>query len=321
MAARANWKGVLRAGEVSCPVALYTAASTAERIAFHILNRKTGHRVHREFVDAETGERVEAKEQVKGYETGPGDYIAFEPEEIAKAVPEADKTLDVEAFVPCDQVDDVYFDRPYYLAPSAPAGAEAFALIRDVMASANVAAVARTVLFRRVRSVLIRAHGEGLIAHTLNFDYEVRSAEEAFSELPDAKADDEMLDLALHIIKKKAGRFDPTTFDDRYDAALVELVKAKMEGRKITPPKPPAATKPSDLMEALRQSAGGDSGARAEKRKAAPRKTAKNRKRLNAGKPPRLLRFYALRMGARRGSCPLFGAPVASVRMSPGPAY
>jgi DNA end-binding protein Ku len=277
MAARANWKGVLKAGEVSCPVALYTAASTSERIAFHIINRKTGHRVHREFVDAETGEHVEAKEQVKGYETGPGDYIAFEPEEIAKAVPEADKTLDVEAFVPCGQVDDVYFDRPYYLAPSAPAGAEVFALIRDVMAAANVAAVARTVLFRRVRSVLIRAHGEGLIAHTLNFDYEVRSAEEVFSEVPDAKADDEMLDLALHIIKKKAGRFDPTAFDDRYDAALVELVKAKMEGRKITPPKPPAPTKPSDLMEALRQSAGGDSEARAEKSKAAPRKTPKSK--------------------------------------------
>ena len=229
------------------------------------------------FVDAETGEHVEAKEQVKGYETGPGDYIAFEPEEIAKAVPEADKTLDVEAFVPCGQVDDVYFDRPYYLAPGAPAWAEAFALIRDVMAAANVAAVARTVLFRRVRSVLIRARGEGLIAHTLNFDYEVRSAEEAFSDLPDAKADDEMLDLALHIIKKKAGRFDPTTFDDRYDAALVELVKAKMEGRKITPPKAPEPTKPSDLMEALRQSAGGDGDARAEKRKAAPRKTAKSK--------------------------------------------
>ena len=277
MAARANWKGVLKAGEVSCPVALYTAASTAERITFHILNRKTGHRVHREFVDAETGERVEAKEQVKGYETGPGDYIAFEPEEITKAVPEADKTLDVEAFVPCGQVDDVYFDRPYYLAPSAPAGAETFALIRDVMAAAKVAAVARTVLFRRVRSVLIRAHGEGLIAHTLNFDYEVRSAEEAFSDLPDTKADDEMLDLALHIIKKKAGRFDPTTFDDRYDAALVELMKAKMEGRKITPPKAPEPTKPSDLMEALRQSAGDDSAGRAGKRNAASRKTAKSK--------------------------------------------
>jgi DNA end-binding protein Ku len=103
---------------------------------------------------------------------GAGDYIAFEPEEIAKAVPKADKTLNVVAFVPCGQVDDVYFDRPYYLAPSTPAGAKAFLLIRDGMAQAEVTAIARTVLFRRVRSVLIRAHGGGLIAHTLNFDYE-----------------------------------------------------------------------------------------------------------------------------------------------------
>lgn len=278
MAARANWKGVLKLGEVSCPVALYTAASAAERVSFHILNRDTGHRVHREFVDAETGERVDAKEQAKGYETEPGDYIAFEPDEIAKAAPEADKTLDTEAFVPCGQVDDVYFDRPYYLAPSSPAAAEAFALIRDTLAGADVVAIARTVLFRRVRSVLIRAHGGGLIAHTLNFEYEVRSAEEAFGELPDTKTDDEMLDLALHIINKKAGRFDPTTFDDRYDAALVELVKAKMEGRKITPPKAPEPTKPSDLMEALRQSAQGDSKARTETRKTAPRKAASSKK-------------------------------------------
>jgi DNA end-binding protein Ku len=273
MAARANWKGVLKLGEVSCPVALYTAASKTERVSFHILNRNTGHRVHREFVDAETGERIDAKEQVKGYETGAGDYIAFEPEEIAKAVPEAGKTLDVAAFVPCDQVDDVYFDRPYYLAPSAPASAEAFALIRDTMAAAKVVAVARTVLFRRVRSVLVRPHGDGLVAHTLNFDYEVRSAEEAFNDLPAAKAEDDMLDLALHIIKRKAGRFDPTKFDDRYDAALVELVKAKIEGRKITPPKAPEPTRPSDLMEALQQSAQGDNEAPAEKRKAAPRNT------------------------------------------------
>jgi DNA end-binding protein Ku len=155
MAARANWKGVLKMGELSCSVALYTAASTAERIAFHILNRKTGHRVHREFVDAVTGEAVGAKEQVKGYETGAGDYIPFEPEEIEEAVPEADKTLEVEAFVPCGQVDDVYFDRPYYLAPATPAAADAFALMRDGIAKARV--VARAVLFRRVRSVLIRA--------------------------------------------------------------------------------------------------------------------------------------------------------------------
>jgi DNA end-binding protein Ku len=274
MAARANWKGVLKIGEVSCPVALYAAASTAERIAFHILNRKTGHRVHREFVDSETGKRVEAKDQIKGYETGPGDYIPFEPEEIAKAVPEADKTLDVQAFVPCDQVDDVYFDRPYYLAPSTPAATERFVLIRDSMAVAGVVAVARTVLFRRVRSVLIRAHGQGLIANTLNFDYEVRSGDEAFDQLPAAPADEEMLDLALHIIKKKAGRFDPAKFDDRYDAALQGLIKAKIEGRKITPPKAPEATKRSDLLEALRQSVEEGGATRAKKRNTAERKTA-----------------------------------------------
>ncbi|HEX3410880.1 MAG TPA: Ku protein [Stellaceae bacterium] len=143
MAARANWKGVLKAGEVSCPVALYTAASTAERIAFHILNRKTGHRVHREFVDAETGERVEAKEQVKGYETGPGDYVGFEPEEIAKAVPEADKTLDVEAFVRATS----YFKKARSAIPAHPnpraALASAYALKGDAQRAATELAEAQ----------------------------------------------------------------------------------------------------------------------------------------------------------------------------------
>jgi len=281
MAARANWKGVLKIGKVSCPVALYTAASTAERISFHILNRKTGDRVHRQFVDERTGKPVPAEDQVKGYETDAGDYITFEPEEIAKAVPEADKTLDVQAFIPCDQVDDVYFDRPYYLAPSTQAGAKPFVLIRDGMARANVVAVARTVLFRRMRSVLVRAHGKGLIAHTLNFDYEVRSAEEAFRDVTASKADEEMLDLALHIIRQKKGRFDPTRFDDRYDAALRELVRAKMQGRKITMPKAPEPTQPANLMEALRQSAAGTRGpAHTTKHKRAsrpPKRTAKPR--------------------------------------------
>jgi DNA end-binding protein Ku len=166
---------------------------------------------------------------------------------------------------------------PYYLGPSVPTAAKAFALIRDTLAAADAVAIARTVLFRRVRSVLIRAHGDGLIAHTLNFDYEVCAAEEAFRELQDARADDDMLELALHIIKKKAGRFDATTFDDRYDAALVELVKAKIEGRKITPPKAPQPTKPADLMEALRRSAAPDSEPRAEKRKSPPPKTTRSK--------------------------------------------
>ncbi|WP_354493647.1 non-homologous end joining protein Ku [Mesorhizobium robiniae] len=256
MAPRANWKGFLKIGELSCPVALYTAASTSERIAFHTINRATGHRVHRAFVDSDSGKPVEKDDQVKGYEISSGDYVVLEPDEVAAAVPESDKTLSVSAFIGCSDVDDVYFDKPYYLAPPDKHAEEAFGLIREGMRRKKVAAIAQTVLFRRVRTLLIRAYDEGLVATTLNFDYEVRSAEEAFDNVPDMKIKGEMLELAEHIIKTKKGKFDPTKFDDRYEAALAELVKAKLEGKKITVPKPAKREKVVDLMDALRQSAG-----------------------------------------------------------------
>jgi len=259
---RANWKGFLRLGELSCGVALYTAASQSERIAFHLLNRETGHRLHREFVDSDTGKPVEADDQVKGYETGQGDYVMLEPEEIAETVPESDKLLEIEQFIGCDEIDTVYFDRPYYLAPSDRAAAEAFELIRDGMRRKEVAALARTVLFRRVRTVLLRVQDKGLIATTLKFDYEARPAEEAFADLHKHKIEGEMLDLATHIIDTKRGNFDPAEFDDRYEAALAALVKAKLDGKPLPKPKPVRATKPSDLMAALRQSASGKKPAR-----------------------------------------------------------
>lgn len=256
MAPRANWKGFLKVGELSCPVALYTAASTSERIAFHTINKATGHRVQRQFVDADTGKAVEKDEQVKGYEIGSGEYVVLEPEEVASAVPKSDKTLTISAFLRCGDIDSVYFDKPYYLAPGDRHAEEAFGLIREGMRKNNVAAIAETVLFRRVRTLLIRAYDEGLVATTLNFDYEVRSEKEAFDDIPKMKIEGEMLDLAEHIIKTKRGKFDPTTFDDRYEEAIAELVKAKMEGKKIEARKEPKREKVVDLMEALRQSAG-----------------------------------------------------------------
>ncbi len=257
MAPRAVWKGVLKIAEVTCPVSLYTAASTAERISFHTLNRKTGNRVHRQFVDEVSGKPVETEDQVKGYDKGDGDYVILEPEEIAAAVPESDKTLTVETFLPCNEIDDLFFDKPYYVSPSTPVASDAFALIREGMKSRQAAALARTVIFRRMRSILIRPHGDGLIATTLNFDYEVRSAKDAFSDIPAIKIDDEMLELAEHIIKTKAGKFDPKSFDDRYESALAELVQAKIEGRKLRPQKRPEPTKVTNLLDALRQSAKG----------------------------------------------------------------
>ena len=255
MAPRANWKGFLKIAEVICPVALYTATSTSERVAFHTINRSTGHRVRRQFVDSQSGKPVEKNDQVKGYEVGKGEYVMLDPDEVAAAVPDSDKTLSVSAFIACADIDDIYFDKPYYLAPADKMAEEAFALIREGMRKKKVAAIGQTVLFRRVRTILIRTHGGGLIATTLNFDYEVRSAKEAFSNVPAMKIKGEMLELAEHIIKTKKGKFDASKFDDRYETALADLVKAKLEGKKIELRREPTREKVVDLMAALRESA------------------------------------------------------------------
>ncbi|MGW9229574.1 non-homologous end joining protein Ku [Pseudorhizobium sp. NPDC055634] len=278
MAPRANWKGYLKVGELSCHVALYTAASTAERVSFNIVNRETGHRVHRQMVDADTGKKVAGDDIVKGYEVASGEYVVLEPEEIKEAVPNSDKTLELETFIPCADVDTIFLDRPYYLAPADKAAADVYALIRKALEEKNVVALARTVLFRRLRTLLIRPSEEGMIATTLNYDYEVRSAEEVFADIPDFKIEGEMLDLARHIISTKKGKFDPTEFDDRYETALAELIRAKIEGRKL-PKKPKAEPKKvSNLLDALRQSAGAGSGTGRAKKTAAAAKPARKPK-------------------------------------------
>ncbi len=254
MAARANWKGRIKLGEVGFGVALYTAAVTSDRIALHMINRATGNRLRAELVDAETGKPVDKEDEVMGYEVDTDDYLHLDPEEIAAAVPESDKALAIEAFLPCKDIDTLYFDRPYYLAPAEAASVDAFSLLRDGMERQKVAGLARTVLFRRLRTLMIRPHGQGFIANTLNFDYQVRSPEKAFTDIRDVKIDTEMMDLAKHIISTKLGEFDPSTFDDRYEAALADLVRAKLEGRPPPRRKAEPQAKVIDLMAALRDS-------------------------------------------------------------------
>lgn len=252
---RAIWKGWLKLDELVCPIALYTASSTSERIAFHTINPATGHRVRREFVDSRSGKPVPREDQIKGFEVAPDEYLEFEEDEIEALVPESDKTLNIMAFVPVEEVDTLYLDSPYYLTPSSKSGDEVFALIRDGLRARNAVAIARAVLFRRVRSILIQPDRRGLIADTLNFDYEVRPAEAAFEDMPDIKVEGEMLDLAEHILNTKAGTFDPATFDDRYEEALAEMVRAKLEGRKLKPMRARKPEKVVDLLSALRESA------------------------------------------------------------------
>lgn len=280
MAPRANWKGNLRVSELTCAVALYTAVSASERIGLHIINRRTGNPVHRQYLDSETGRFVKRDDQIKGYEDASGATVTLEPDEIAAAIPDSDKILNVSTFVKCDAIDPVYFDKPYYLTPIDHVASEAYALIREGMRVQKVAAIARTVLFRRVRTLIIRPHGVGLIATTLNFDYEVRSARDAFAEIPSHKISKEMLDLAEHIIKSKKGVFDPSRFEDRYEASLAELVKAKLEGRNLPARSARQPEKIVDLMQALRASTRSKSGK--SKKSDAPRR----RQSGDAPKPP-----------------------------------
>lgn len=255
MAPRAQWKGYLQLDEITCAVALYTAASTSERTSFHMVNKKTGNRLKREFVDEKTGKPVDREDQVKGYEIDKDRYIIFEQDEINAVIPEGDKTLSIDAFIACSDVDTVYFDKPYFIAPADDVAKKAFSLILEGMKAKNVAALAKAVLFRRVRSLMLRPHGRGIVANTMNFGYEVRSAEEVFKDAPAPKVKKEMMDLAAHIIDTMSGEFDPAEFDDRYEAAVSELVRAKIEGREIKALKRRKEGKVVDLMEALRESA------------------------------------------------------------------
>lgn len=287
MAARASWKGSIRIGDIDVPVSLYAAASTSDRISFHLLNRRTGNRLKRQFVDSETGKPVADEDEAKGYETSESEFVLLDPDEVAEAVPKNDHHLTIEGFIPEDEVDDLFFDRPYFLAPPDKHEAGAYAVLRDGLKAAKAVALARAVLFRRVRHVLIRPDGNGLVGQTLNFDYEVRSPEEAFEEIPEISIKGEMLELASHIINTKKGSFDPAAFDDRYENALAEVVKAKIEGRKIVKPPQPERGKVVDLLQALRESAGaggtdndkGNSEKKTRSKARAPAKTSASKKK------------------------------------------
>ncbi|MGQ3078002.1 MAG: non-homologous end joining protein Ku [Allorhizobium sp.] len=278
MNARAIWKGHLSIGDLGCAVALYSAVNGAERAAFHIINRDTGHRVRREYVDGDSGRPVDKDDLVKGYDTSEGQTVILEPDEIRDAVPESDKRLELSAFLACDQIDTLYLERPYFLAPADRQSVEAYELIRNTMEMQSVAAIARTVLFRRVRSVLIRPQGKGLIATTLNYDYEVRDPAESFEGISKVKIEKEMLELARHIISTKMGEFDPGQYEDRYEAALTELVKAKIAGRK--PKKLPKrkAENVTSLLDALRKSAGASEEKTPTRRKATAASGTKQKK-------------------------------------------
>jgi DNA end-binding protein Ku len=254
MAPRANWKGYLRLSLVSCPIALYPASSLSEKVSFNRINRKTGNRLKQQNVDSETGDVVPREDAVRGYEFAKGQYLIVEDQEIDAVQIESSRTIEIDQFVPRSEIDDRYIDSPYYLAPDGKVGQDAFAVIRDTIAKMNMVALGGVVLTRREHIIALEARGRGLLGLTLRYPYEIRDEQPYFEDIPDLKLPKEMLDLATHIVQTKAGHFDPAQFRDRYENALIDLLKKKEAGEKIEPAKEGPTPQVVNLMDALRAS-------------------------------------------------------------------
>jgi DNA end-binding protein Ku len=252
---RAYWNGYLRLSLVTCPIELFPATSQTEKTHFHQINTQTGHRLHQQLVDEETGEVVDAEHKGRGYELTKGKYVEIDEDELKALQVESTHTVDIDSFVPRADIDKRYLDKPYYIAPNGKTGAEAFVVIRDAMKDEERVALGRIVMAQREHMIMLEPLGKGLLGTTLRFDYEVRSEKEYFAQIPSPSITKDMVSLASHILQSKAAKFDPGKFKDEYEMALRELVQRKAKGHAIETPKP--LEKPSNvinLMDALRES-------------------------------------------------------------------
>jgi DNA end-binding protein Ku len=283
MAPRPTWKGYLKLSLVSCSVAMYTATSTSSRIRLNILNRETGNRIRNQAIDSESGDVVENENKVKGYEVDDGQYVLLEEEELDEVALESTHTIDIESFVPRDEVDEIYLDESFYIVPNDEVAYEAFAVIREAMKKKDMVGLGRVVMHRRERLLMLQSRGKGIAATALRYKPEVRKEDTYFDEIPTVKVPNDMLQLAEHILEQKRGHFDPEKFEDRYEHALTELIKAKRAGKEPPTVSTPRPSNVINLMDALRRSvkggkgeaAGGKPSRASAKRAPAKKKTAK----------------------------------------------
>ena len=275
MATRPTWQGHLRLSLVSCPVALSTAIERAGDVHFKMLHKDTHNRIRMIPTDPETG-RVDRADIVKGYEVEKGRYVVVTQDEIEGVRLESTRTIDIERFVPEDEIDRLYWDEPYFLAPDGKVAIEAYSVIREAMAKSGRIALGRVVMHTRERLLAIEPRDNGLLAYTLRNEDEVRKPSSIFDDIPDQKADPSMVDIAAKIIEQQEGPFDPEQFTDRYEQALRKLVAEKEKGGKRTvAAEPPSEDNVVDLMDALRRSLGAKAGGAATKPKAPARKSPK----------------------------------------------
>src|SRR5512147_558562 len=257
MAPRANWKGFLRLSLVTCPVALFPATSDTEKVSFNQINRKTGHRIKYAKVDADTGKEVANDDIMKGYKIDTDTYIEVSKDELEDIALESTRTIEIDEFVPKSDIDGRYLIRPYYLVPDGKVGHDAFAVIRETIRSMDKVAIGRVVLTNREHIIALEPLDKGLMGTLLRYPYEVRSEKDYFDDIQDVKITKDMLDLAQHIVEQKSGYFEPTKFEDHYEAALQELLEKKQKGLPVAKAAPKTSGNVINLMDALKKSLAG----------------------------------------------------------------
>ena len=272
MAPRPYWKGYLKLSLVSFPIQLFPATSDREKIRFHQINKKTGNRIKYLKVDAVTGEPVDDEDIVKGYDIGSGRYLEITEDELEAIAVQGTHTIEIDQFVPKDEIDEIYWAIPYYIAPDGDVGRQAFSVIREAIKREHMVALGRVVFTTREHVIAIEPRGKGTLGLTLRYPYEVRDEELYFGNITDEKVPKDMLDLAVEIVRSKARRFQPDKFEDYYESALRELIGKKQRGEKIEKAGKRPQVQVINLMDALRRSAEADRGrARTQPQRAPPR--------------------------------------------------
>ena len=287
MAPRANWKGFLRLSLVTCPVALYPATSDSDKISFNQINKKTGQRIKYAKVDADTGEEVRNEDIMKGFKVDTDTYIEVTKEELENVALESTRTIEINEFVPRQDIDPRYLIRPYYLRPDGKVGHDAFAVIRETIRSMNKVAIGTVVLTSREHIIAIEPLDKGLMGTLLRYPYEVRSEHEYFDEIQDVKVTKDMLDLAKHIVNQKTAPFEPEKFEDHYENALVELINQKRAGKTIAHKPRPRGDNVVDLMDALKRSISAENAPREKRTRKPPSGQKEMIMSVSGKKPPK----------------------------------
>jgi DNA end-binding protein Ku len=282
MAARAYWQGQIRLALVSIPVEIYNATSSTAQIAFHQIHEPSGKRIKYEKVAPGVGP-VDPDDIVKGYEVSKGNYVLLEQDEIDAVKLESKRTLELIQFVDADEIDVLYFEKPYYVVPADELAEEAFIVLREALRRTRKVGLGQLAMRGREYIVSLKPCGRGIVLETLRYADEVRKAQGYFRDIPDSKPDEDLLDLAETLIAKKSAKFDPSDFHDRYVDALKSLIekKRKTKGKKIIEEVEDSPTRKGnviDLMAALKKSVGNDGGSKPAAKKTGAAKTASTRK-------------------------------------------